>query len=408
MPFLLNGFPVTIFDSTHPVHSLAADVSGNDHILVIVQLFGGNDGLNTIIPLHCYDHYIHARKNIALNDKKLLKLTGYDYAAMHPAFASCRDLFEEGKLAIIQSVGYGKQDFSHFKSTDIWMSGQEEAGINGRTGWMARYLEQSSVHSMNATGDDPPAVQIGSASSLIFRGPASSFSANVTAPDRASNLSTIVNDKPSGKFASGQLSFLKAVAEQTNTYSKTIRNAAEKISEHADYPDNNPLAQQFKIVSKLIRGGLKTKIYMVSFDGFDTHAQQVDEADTSKGRHADILKITADAIKSFQSDLDRAGIGKKVVGMTFSEFGRRIVSNNSLGTDHGAAAPLFIFGTGVKGGIYGEKINLPANASAEDNLELKTDFRSVYASLLKKHLGAGEQEIKNILFNEFPYLDFLH
>lgn len=408
IPFLLNGFPVSIFDSSHPVNALAAEFSDNDNILLLVQLFGGNDGLNTIIPVHCYDRYFNARKNIAISEKKLLKLTGHDEIGIHPSFASARELFEEGKLAIIHSAGYAKQDFSHFKSTDIWLSGQETAENTGRTGWLARYLAlQTAAGKFNATASDPPAVQIGGASSLVFRGTESSFAANVTSPGNESHLAEITNDLSAGKFAAEQLSFLKAVAEQTNKYSKTIRRAAEKIAEHTDYPEDNPLAQQLKIVAKLIRGGLQTKIYMVSFEGFDTHSQQTTESDTSKGRHADLLKITADAIKAFQQDMDKAGLGKKVTGVTVSEFGRRIVSNNSMGTDHGAAAPLFVFGNAVKGGVYGKSPDVPATATADDNVPMQTDFRSVYATVLKQHLGASEEDVKAVLMQSYPYLDFM-
>ena len=146
----------------------------------------------------------------------------------------------------------------------------------------------------------------------------------------------------------------------------------------------------------------------MSFDGFYTHAQQAEAGDTSKGRHADLLKMTSDAIKYFQKDLEEAGVDKKVIGMTFSEFGRRIVSNNSMGTDHGAAAPMFIFGSAVKGGMYGTAPVLPQHATVDDNIIPETDFRSIYASVLKNHSGASDEVVRKVLFGDYPLIDCLH
>jgi uncharacterized protein (DUF1501 family) len=213
----------------------------------------------------------------------------------------------------------------------------------------------------------------------------------------------VVPATPGGK----ELSFIRQVAQQAQSYGKVLTAAAEKVKQQAPYPDNNPLANQLKLVAKLIKSGMQTKVYFVSYDGFDTHAQQANAADTATGRHADLLKITGDAIKAFQDDLKFLAIDDRVTGMTFSEFGRRIASNDSLGTDHGAAAPLFVFGKKVKSGIIGDNPEIPDTVTNEDNLAMKIDFRAVYASLLKDWLTVPANDLTALLRKEYQHLPII-
>jgi hypothetical protein len=211
--------------------------------------------------------------------------------------------------------------------------------------------------------------------------------------------------------AGHELTFVRLVAQQTQQYSGSIKSAAEKAKNLSTlYPTagQNSLADQLKIVAQLIAGGLKTRVYMVSLGGFDTHSAQSVNGASDTGTHAVLLQKVSQAINAFQDDIQKLNIADKVLGMTFSEFGRRIKSNASLGTDHGAAAPLFMFGNKVKGGLYGTNPNIPTNVGTGDNLPMQFDFRQIYASILKDWFEVSESDMNSILmksFNTIPVID---
>jgi uncharacterized protein (DUF1501 family) len=411
LPALLNGFSAKVLGQENIFSSLLG-FSGTetDRVLVIIQLFGGNDGLNTVIPITQYENYYKARTNLAIAEKKILSVKGDTSFGFHPSLTGFRELFDEGRLAILQSVGYPSPNFSHFRSSDIWMSGSG-ATQSVSTGWAGRYLSQ--LHPKYPDGfpneqvQDPLAIQIGSATSFLFQGNKSPMAVNIADPGNVYNLLNGFTDAPPQTNGGRQLDFIRLVAQQSQAYSQVIKKAADRVTLQAEYPVNNSLAAQLKIIARLIKSGLKTKIYLASFDGFDTHAQQVNPGDTSTGRHADLLKTVGDAIKAFQGDLDFLQIQDRVLGMTFSEFGRRIASNDSLGTDHGAAAPLFIFGPNVKGGVYGQGPEIPANVTHDDNLVMQTDFRAVYASVLSNWMKVPKHDVSNLLFKDFESLQFI-
>jgi hypothetical protein len=212
-----------------------------------------------------------------------------------------------------------------------------------------------------------------------------------------------VPNTPAGK----ELAFIRSVSQQTQQYATVIKNAAAKVTRQVNYPTPNPLADQLKIVARLIAGGLKTRVYMVSYGGFDTHSAQVNSNDTTTGAHANLLKNVSAAIKAFQDDLRMLGSDERVVGMTFSEFGRRVKSNASTGTDHGSAAPLFLFGKNVMGGVLGDTPILPANATVGDNVPFQYDFRSVYATLLSKWLCVDDKDLQQIMLKNFQQLSLV-
>ena len=401
LPALLNGFTIKAFSRDSFLNSMLryADPA-SERVLVVIQLFGGNDGLNTIIPLHCYNNYFNARKNLAIPENKILPVQGINSLGWHPALSGFRDLYNDGKLAALQSVGYPSPNFSHFRSSDIWMSAAD-AMQTLNTGWAGRYLnhlypEYPEVYPNDAM-PDPVAVQVGNATSFMFQGERSPMAINVADPDNIFNLTNGFTDVAPRTNGGKQLDFVRVVAEKTQVYSQVIKQVAGKVKQQAIYPANNELANQLKIVARLIGGGLKTKLYLVSFDGFDTHAQQANANDTTTGRHADLLKTIGDAISAFQSDLEYLRIHERVMGVTFSEFGRRIASNDSLGTDHGAAAPMFVFGAGVKGGMYGKAPVIAEKITHEDNLAMDIDFRSVYASLLKDWMQVPASGVGQVL-----------
>jgi hypothetical protein len=187
-----------------------------------------------------------------------------------------------------------------------------------------------------------------------------------------------------------------------------VKDAAAKVPVQGNYPANNSLADQLKIVARLVKGGLKTRLYMVNYGGFDNHSLQVNAADTTTGTHANLLKNVSDAVKAFLDDLKGLGVDERVVGMTFSEFGRRIKSNSSGGTDHGAAAPMVLFGKNVTNAVWGNSPSLPVNATVNDNIPMQYDFRSIYASLLENWLCVKNSDLQTIMLKNFQNIPLVN
>ncbi len=412
LPALLSGLSFKAFgaDSIF-AQSLLTPATETDHILVIVQLNGGNDGLNMVIPLENFSNYANARPNIFIPENKVLKLNGINKSALHPAMTGLQTMFNEGKLNIVQSVGYPQPSFSHFRATDIWMSASDSTQVVN-SGWAGRYLDYEYPNFPNgypnSTMRDPLAIQIGSSTSLTLQGPSLSMGMSISNPNNFYNLINGVQDPVPNTPAGKELGFLRQVAQQTQEYATVIKEAAGKVPVQVTYPTGNALADQLKIVARLIKGGLQTRVYMVSFGGFDTHAAQVNNGDTTTGNHAVLLGKLSDAIKAFQDDLRFLAIEERVVGVTFSEFGRRIKSNGSSGTDHGAASPLFVFGKNVMGGLTGNTPNFGATITASDNIPFQYDFRSIYASLLANWLCVDDKDLQQVMLKNFQNLPLVN
>jgi uncharacterized protein (DUF1501 family) len=402
IPALLNGYSVKAFNQNSPlVQALMQQGIANDHVMVIVQLSGGNDGLNMVIPISTYSLYNNARTNIAIAEPKILRLNGVTETGIHTAMTGVQSLFNDGKAKIIQAVGYPQPNFSHFRATDIWMT-SSNSNQEVYTGWAGRYLNYEYPNYPNGYPNsamtDPLAIQIGSTSSLTFQGPQVNMGMSITNPTSFYNLVSGTSDPVPNTPAGKELNYVRQIAQQTQQYGNVIRAAANAVTTQNPYPTGNSLADQLKIVARLVKGGLKTKIYMVSFGGFDTHSVQVNSADTSTGSHAVLLQRVSDAIKAFQDDIKFLGIEDRVVGLTFSEFGRRIKSNSSVGTDHGAAAPMILFGSKIAGGVLGTNPTIPTAATVNDNVPMQYDFRSIYATLLEKWFCLP----KNVVQGLFP------
>ena len=412
MPALLGGFKMKAFAGSSLMQSLLQTPS-NERVLVVIQLAGGNDGLNTVIPIEFYPAYKNARSNIAIAEQRILRLDAAGKTGLNPAMCGLQQLFQEDKLAIVQAVSYPKPSFSHFRATDIWLTG-EENNQDLNTGWMGRYLNQHfpdfPLNFPNKSMPDPLAIQIGSVVSPALQGPVFPMAMAISNPD---SFYSMLVEKPVNKahsIAQDQIDFIRQMSEKTDAYSDVIKNAAKKVTRQSTlYADKgkNALSDQLKIVSRLIGGGLQTKLYMVSMGGFDTHANQTDAKDTSTGAHAALLQKVSEAIFAFMDDLKLQNVEDRVVGMTFSEFGRRIKSNASGGTDHGAGAPVFVFGKPVKSGIIGQNPILPEAATVDDNIGMQHDFRSVYASLLKNWLGTSTAAMTTIFQKEFEILPLI-
>ena len=383
--------------------SLLRQAAESDRVLVLIFLQGGNDGLNTVVPLDQYSTLSRVRPHVILPESKVLKLSGAT-VGLHPSLDFFKSLYNEGRLEIIQSVGYPDQDYSHFRSTDIWMSASGSSQVINN-GWTGRYLFEDHpgypLNYPNETSTDPLAVELGYGASLLFQGPTASMSTVISDPNSFYELVANVEGDAPNTPAGEKLKFVRLIARQSQQYGEVMKRAAAKVTQQEQFPEGNSLADQLKIVSRLICGGLRTPLYLVRLSGFDTHDAQVEANNHASGEHAVLLKKLNDAVKAFMTDLESHGADHRVVGMTFSEFGRRIVSNASLGTDHGAAAPLFVFGNEVRGGVLGNNPIIPALATSNDNLAMQYDFRQIYTSVLQQWLNASESKTDSVMMKTF-------
>lgn len=408
LPVFIDGFGAKAFGAPNSafMQTLIQLATTTDRVLVMIQLNGGNDGLNMVIPLDQMSKYTALRTNIALPEAKVLKLNGNAATGLHTAMTGLQSLYNDGKLSIVHSVSYPTPNFSHFRASDIWFTGADSSQVL-TTGWTGRYLdaEWPGYPANFPTKDtpDPLAIQIGYITSTAFAGPGGPMAVAIPNPDTFAQL---VGDKPAidpgtvtNTPAGKHISYIRQQQLSSVQYAAQIKTAAAKGKNLATYPTGNGLADQLKIVSRLIHGGLQTRVYYVTIGGFDTHANQTELADTTIGGHANLMKQLSDAVKVFQDDLKLQGIEDRVAGMTFSEFGRRAISNASRGTDHGAAAPLFVFGKGVKRTVIGKNPDL--SDLDNNNIKMQTDFRQVYAALLTDWLGASKPEVTSVLQKSF-------
>lgn len=404
LPILLNGLPVSAIARSPMFDHIQED---NDRVLVLIQLNGGNDGLNTLIPIDQYDRLAAARSNILLPENQLLSLS--DTLSLHPNMPGFQSVYEEGKMGIVQSVGYPNQNRSHFRSTDIWTTGSA-ADEFWTSGWIGRYLDASHgefpENYPNPDHPDPLAISMGSVVSETCQGMAANFSLTLTDPFALSPLAEGEGSEIPDSLYGEELQFLRRTIAQTNAYSETILAAAEAGDNRVQYPESN-LANQLKNVALLISGGLKTKVYVVKLGGFDTHADQVVEGDSLMGEHAELLKTLSEAVEAFQKDLALLQVEDRVISMTFSEFGRQIRSNFSFGTDHGAAAPLFLFGPCVNPAVLGENPDIPEEVQVQEGVAMQYDFRDVYGSILMDWFEVEESSIQSLLYEDFTYLPIL-
>lgn len=405
LPSLMSGLSVKAWADSPLLRSLSG--ADNDHVLVLIQLAGGNDGLNTIIPLEFYSDYNRIRTNIAIPENRVLALNNNLKSGLHPSLTGMQQMYNEEQLCAIQAVGYPSPNGSHFRSMDIWLTGADTDQYLS-TGWAGRYLNHQfpnyPVGFPNDTMPDPLALQIGSVLSPVFLSPTGFDALAIDEGLNFYNLIDAIQDPTPNTPSGVELTYLRTVARQTNKYAEVIKAAAAKVTQQSAYPADNYLAAQLKAVAKLVAGGLKTKIYMVGMGGFDTHAGQVNGGNPLTGNHSGLLKQVSEAITAFSKDLKFLGVSNRVLGMTFSEFGRRMQSNGSLGTDHGAAQPVFLFGDSVKQGVLGKNPAIPTNTQAIDNVPMQYDFRSVYSTILRDWFCLPPGDVETVLLKNYQYL----
>lgn len=406
LPLVLNGSPVRAVARPFLSSEFYAQLARTDRVLVIVQMGGGNDGINTVISRDQYSAYMNLRSNVAIPEQAVLPLN--DNTGLHPAMTGLKGLYDDGKLAVVQGVGYPSPNFSHFRATDIWNSASNSNEVLSE-GWMGRFLEQEyddyPTGYPNEIMPDPLAIQIGSVATFALQGSEQGLGLAIQDPNTfysmVSGTDTTNFDPPPTTHFGELLAYTRQVQLESAAYAGRIKAASDRAANRYSYASDS-LSNQLKTVARLIAGGLKTRIYVVSIGGFDTHADQVVASDHTLGAHATLLKRLSDAIYSFQSDLRMYGIEEKVMGLTFSEFGRRAASNGSLGTDHGTAAPMFLFGKNISPGIVGNNPNL--SDLTGNNLKMQIDFRQVYSSVMSGWFGIGQDAMNYVMKREFSFL----
>jgi len=353
----------------------------DDRVLVIVQLAGGNDGLNTVVP-YTDERYYKARPKIGVPKDKVHKLT--DDLALHTEMPDLKKLYDDGLLAIVPNVGYPNPNRSHFKSMDVWETATPPERI-GKTGWIGRYFDNE------CKGADSPmlGLRIGEQAALTFasqRAGITTFANPAMLQDNASGLFAKGLDKISETQPTGieALDYIQRTGNVTRDLSRRIQAAMKDYKPAVDYPPFS-LCQSLKLVAQMITANIPTRVYYVTLGGFDTHSGQM-------LRHPALLQELSQAVSLFVADLKAHKLLDRTLLMTFSEFGRRVDENQQQGTDHGTANVCFVAGGKVKSGIHGVAPDLE-KLDTQGDLIHKTDFRSVYAGVLKGWLGADPATI---------------
>jgi uncharacterized protein (DUF1501 family) len=405
LPFFLNGMPLTAIGRS----ALSGLVDGDsDRVLVLINLAGGNDGLSTLIPLDQYDNLQAVRSNVLVPENSILSIGGD--RGFHPAMTDMKTIWDAGKLNIVQSVGYPNQNRSHFRSTDIWNTASE-ADEYLTTGWLGRYFESRFPEYPdgfpNAECPDPFALTIGGVISETCQGTDTTFSLALVDPANPGTVNIGEEGNTPDNCYGSELVYIREVAKQTNAYASVITEANDKGNNMSNKYGATTLAEKLRIVARLISGGLNTKVYVVQLGGFDLHSGQVDPNDTTAGRQTVLLEQLSNAVCAFQEDLELLGLEKRVIGMTYSEFGRQIRSNESDGTDHGTAAPLIVFGSCVNPMVIGDNPVIDRQVAVQEGVPMQYDFRSVYGSLLMDWFSVEENEIKDLLYQDFQHIPII-
>ena len=438
--FALNSIPVRTMANTNLLQQMAS-ASTNDKVLVIIQLHGGNDGLNTIIPIDQYTDYLDLRPNIALpfsgaGSRNIMNLDSTldvaDQIGIHPDMGDLRHLYDEGKARIIQAVAYDNMNQSHFRSRDIFFMG---GGYDDYydSGWLGRYLVDRYPgypdSYPNAQMPDPLSLEIGNGISLAFHTPDTiPASLSLRNPEQFFDLiNGVVGSEgvPEGldgsratppssvdatKYAD-EIRWIMEFEQKSDQYAERLRDVylAGSNTVSVNYPEQypftapsgdrtNPLSGQLKLIARLLSGGVKTKVFLARIGGFDTHAFQVDPSATTFGSHAAKLYHIFSSVRAFQDDLKALGLEDRVLTLTLSEFGRRAVSNNSWGTDHGKAAPMFLFGKGVNGGVTGTNPDL--KNLDRGNITHQYDYRQIFNEILEDWFCASASEKQAVNFDQ--------
>jgi uncharacterized protein (DUF1501 family) len=397
---------VVSFSSSVPAFlqqaSTLANETGEQRVLVVIQLSGGNDGLNTVVPFK-QPEYRGMRPTLALGPDQVLRIN--DELGLHPSLAGFHGLLEDGQLAIVQGTGYPNPNRSHFESMDIWHTCKRKTEQRNE-GWLGRY---AGIQASPARGDasvssgEIPAVHLGREQQPLALASEAVVVPSIRSLDQfrlqgntpesvRASVESLLRKKPAGNDA--LLDFVTSSTRSALDASKQVEQSTRNTSSGTSYPSTR-LAEKLRIVASLLDSPLETRIYYVTIDGFDTHGQQA-------GAHASLLGQLDGAVSAFFEDITSRGQSSRVLMMCFSEFGRRLKENASKGTDHGAAAPMFLLGDNVKPGIHGA---LPSLTDLDQgDLKHHTDFRQVYATVLEEWMQTASQPLLGAGFPILPLL----
>lgn len=430
LPFTIGGVPVNLMRD-NALTRMAKESLGNDRVLVILQMHGGNDGLNSVIPIDDYELYYSKRANIAIPAKNSLRkmipldatLAPEKQVGLHPDMHAMKDLYDRGRLAVVQGVSYKHNNGSHFRGRDIWFMGGSFEDYY-QSGWVGRYLQQEISPKQypqdfpNPEMKDPLALEMGSDVSLIFHQQGNiPTSISIGHPQEFANLvgslEGFVDEQidPRGippQFLQdspyyNELDWILSLEDKSKDYAARlaevwVAGGLGQTTYPEKYPFNAPegsytnhLTPQLQMIARLLAGGCKTKVFLVKIGGFDTHADQVESYDPTMGAHAALMYHISSAMHAFQEDLRLRGLEDRVLTLTTSEFGRRIYSNGSFGTDHGTGGPMFIFGKGVKPGVVGNVPDL-----TQGNVEMQYDYRLIYGNIVKDWLLVDDARLNEI------------
>ncbi|MBX2921257.1 MAG: DUF1501 domain-containing protein [Chitinophagaceae bacterium] len=419
-PIFLNNSFIKAYNNLPAFNDFTCgDIQGRS--LVFIDLFGGNDGINTVIPVQQskYDLYAQNRPTIAIprtgnvNGAILLDstITESRQISLHPAMTGLKELYDNGKLNVVNGVGYLNNNKSHFAANSHWLSGGDSTPEFNKlnSGWIGRYL--GSVYPSNIGGPtadfpDPLGLEFGANSSSFLFNTSEGSSASIilrsnpsTFYNQVAGLGVPLPTNYSPSHFKDEIEYINSIERSTNAFSERVTNVFNNGTNAVSYPDT-VIANQLKTVVRMISGGSKTKIFLVHLTGFDNHTNQVVAGTPTTGIHANLLKLLSDAIKVFQSDLEALGLEDRVITSTYSEFGRSIDQNASSGTDHGGVNPMFIIGKGVKPGVTGNPIDL-TKVVDRGCTDLQFDYRSIYATLLQDFLAVDDAVLAAALPPQF-------
>ncbi|HKQ38952.1 MAG TPA: DUF1501 domain-containing protein [Verrucomicrobiae bacterium] len=386
---------------------MRAATGKDSSILVILQMAGGNDGLNTIVP-YANDHYQSARPRLGLRAKQLLKIN--DDLAFNANLAGLKALYDEGQLSIVQGVGYPNPNRSHFRSTEIWQTASDSQRFE-RYGWLGRYFDNACKGADPTVGvcvgrQMPQAFAAKKPMGVSLEDPQSYKFMTSDRPDadeKAMMEDTFREMNSGGSIGSiagaamhegSTLDYVERTALDAQISSEEIRVASNKVQNKADYPQGR-LGGSLKLVARLIGGGLPTRIFYVSQGGYDTHSNQINTQER-------LLKELGDSVRAFMDDIKAQGNLERVTLMTFSEFGRRVAENASGGTDHGAASVMFVAGNKINAGLLGKYPSLAPGDLFNGDPKFTTDFRSVYAGVLEQWLKTSSTPVLGRKFEPIP------
>jgi uncharacterized protein (DUF1501 family) len=419
IPIRLPGFSGNAFAKS-PILDAVLGNSGSDRVLVLINLAGGNDGLNTIIPFEDsqYDAnrstigYTSSSQKTALQSTALSTSINRLDLAMNPVMAdatgismpSFYSMFKAGKVAVVNNVGYADPNRSHFRSTDIWNTASD-SNVVMTSGWLGRWLETVDTdYPIDVKpGDDPLAITIGGAMNPVFLGSRNGLGIAVTDPSNYVSAASPMDEALPSTHAGAELGFVRSIFLQSDIYGDRFKALfATKPTNKVQYPTSvggrsTSIAAQLQKVAWCIAAGMKTKVYFVQQAGYDTHINQ-NSTSNAQGQGMLLFQL-AQAIAAFQADLEAFGVADRVIGMTYSEFGRRVNENASSGTDHGTCAPQFVFGSQVNGEVYSSHPNL-SDLDSNGDLKWKIDFRQLYTAVLGDWFGVSEPLRKAVLMDK--------